>query len=179
MTRNPQRGVSLVETAATLTTLSILLASVVPGYQTFLDKRRVEGLAAEIGVDLQWARSEAVTRQQNVRIAFGSTPVGGRACYVIHTGPVGECACADEGPAVCSAEAQELKSMLAPADGRTVFRSNVGTMTYEFNRGTTTPGGRIDLTGAGGHSVRHVVSMLGRVTTCTPDGSMTDRPRCR
>jgi type IV fimbrial biogenesis protein FimT len=177
MQSRTQRGFSLVEGSATLAVASILAVSAAPGYWTFLDKRSVEGLAAEVATDLQLTRSEAVARNQNLKISFGLTP-SGRSCYVLHTEPTGSCACTDAGPATCSAGALEIKTVRAPGDGRTSFAANVSGMVYESNRGTTTPGGSIDIAGAGGHSLRHVVSMLGRVRTCSPDGSMTRYRRC-
>lgn len=177
MQSRTQRGFSLVEAAAAFAVVSILAASAAPGYLTFLDKRRVEGLAAEIATDLQLTRSEAVARNQNLKISFGLTPTG-RGCYVLHTETSGSCTCADDGPATCSAGALEIKTVRAPADGRTSFRANVAGMVYESNRGTTTPGGSIDITGSSGNALRHVVSMLGRVRTCSPNGSMTRYRRC-
>lgn len=177
MPSRAQRGVSLVEAAAVFAIVSILAASAAPGYLTFLDKRRVEGLASEIATDLQLTRSEAAARNQNLKISFGRTPTG-RSCYVLHTAPSESCACADDGPAACYGGALEIKTVRAPADGRTSFNANVAGMVYESNRGTTTPGGSIDITDASGNALRHVVSMLGRVRTCSPDGSMTRYRRC-
>lgn len=177
MKSHTQCGVSLVEATSVLAIVSALVASAAPSYVTFLDKRAVEGLAAEIATDLQLTRSEAVARNQNLKISFGLTP-DGRSCYVLHTETSSSCDCASDGPATCSSGAQEIKTARAPINGRVSFRANVANMVYESNRGTTTPGGSIDIVGTSGHALRHVVSMLGRVRTCSPDGSMARHRRC-
>jgi type IV fimbrial biogenesis protein FimT len=176
MSHTNQRGVTLVEASAVLGVAAVLAASGVPGFGSMLERRQIDGASAELTADLQLIRSEAVSRNQNLTISFGQTP-SGRGCYVIHTGPAAACTCGDTGPAQCIAGADEIKTV-RDANARTRLHANVDHMTYESTRGTTTPGGSIYVTGAGGQTLRHVVSMMGRVRTCSPDGSLPRQQRC-
>lgn len=174
-----QRGLTLIETSATVAIAAVLTSSAVSGFGGMLERRQVEGVAAELASDLQFVRSEAVARNQSVRIGFGTTP-GGASCYVIHTGPAGACACSEAGPASCAAPARLIKAVQAPAGGKVRVRpeNNVTSMLYNPVRGTTSPAARITVASAAGPGLQHVVSLVGRVRTCSPDGEWRGYRAC-
>ena len=68
--KRQHRGITLVETAATSTVLAIVIGAAAPMYQDVLRRRSVEGTAAQLAIDIQYARSEAVARNQALRIGF-------------------------------------------------------------------------------------------------------------
>ena len=76
------RGISLIEACAVLAVLSVLAGLALPSFGDHLAKRRLEGRAVELSNDLQYLRSEAVSRNEAMRISFG-TDAGG-SCYVLH-----------------------------------------------------------------------------------------------
>jgi type IV fimbrial biogenesis protein FimT len=91
---------------------------------------------------------------------------------VIHTGSSGECSCAGRAVAQCSGSAQEIKTVQLPASAQVQLASNVGSMLFHPVRGTVSPAGTLRLTGPQGIEIRHVVNMMGRTRSCSPQGSM-------
>ncbi len=157
-----QRGVTMIEACMTLAIAGILAGSALPSFTESLDKRKVEGLSSEVGTDLRYARSEAVARNTGVRVSFY------QGCYVVHTGSRADCRCDGQGPAVCSGDAVALKTVnSAEARGVRVV-ANVSSLRFDPTNGTTSPTGTVCTVPASGRSVHHVVSLMGRVRTCSP-----------
>ena len=166
-----QRGLSLLECCAVLAVLSVLVGAAVPSFADYLAKRRLEGRAVELSNDLQYLRSEAVSRNQTMRISFHSDAAG--ACYVLHAADAGACTCASDGSARCVADTgPPLRSVgLRRADG-IMLASNVPSITIDPRLGTSTPGGTMRLSDAAGREIRHVVNIMARVRSCTPGGRL-------
>jgi type IV fimbrial biogenesis protein FimT len=157
-----QRGVTMIEVCIVIAIACILAGSALPSFTESLDKRRVEGVSSEVGTDLRYARSEAVARNTGVRVSFYP------ACYVVHTGNRADCQCDGQGPAVCTGGAVQLKTVnTASARGVHVV-ANVSSMRFDPSHGTTSPTGTVCTVPASGRSVHHVVSIMGRVRTCSP-----------
>lgn len=162
-----QRGLTLIELSTALSIVAVAATTAISGFGDVLQKRRTEGLAAEIANDLQFVRTEAVMRNQGVRISFGSDAEGAR-CYVIHTGAADACDClggAPTGPAVCEPGVAEIKTVRLSATGRPQLRANVASMLYD-PRGTVSPTATLQVRDAQGRQLNQVVNLLGRVRTC-------------
>lgn len=137
----------------------------------------MEGFAAEMVIDIQYLRSEAVARNKQLRISFGND-VGG-SCYVMHTGGAGDCTCNHNGTAQCSdPDAQTIKSIGLPVALGVQLQSNVSSMLFDPVRGTATPAGSINFTGNDGKIIRHVVNIMGRTRTCSPNGAVSGYKPC-
>ena len=175
-TKHQQRGVTLIESAIVAAVAVIVLSTAVPSFKQQQARRQVEGPAAELAADLLFARSEAVARNQGVRISFHA-PAGG-ACYVLHTGDAGDCTCSGSTPAACANGAQQIKTVWLPAARAVSVQANVASMLFHPVRGTTTPTGSIKVQGAQGYAVQHVVNVLGRVRSCTPGAAMPGYKPC-
>jgi type IV fimbrial biogenesis protein FimT len=170
-------GVSLVELCAVLAILAITAATAVPGARELLDGRRLDGAATTLLGDLQYARSEAVARNESVQVGFISLPGG--SCYVLHTGAAGDCSCPVSGPATCVGSAREIKTVrLAMAADRVSLVSNVGSMRFDPLHGTVSPTGTVRLLGAAAREIRHVVNIAGRVRSCSPNALAPGYPAC-
>jgi type IV fimbrial biogenesis protein FimT len=161
-TLKQQRGVTMVEACITLAIAGILAGSALPSFKDSLDKRQVEGFSSEVGTDLRYARSEAVARNTGVRVSFH------QACYVVHTGSRDDCVCDGQGPAVCTGEAVALKTVNAASARGVQIVANVPSLRFDPINGTTSPTGTVCTVPASGRSVHHVVSLMGRVRTCSP-----------
>ena len=157
-----QRGVTMIEACITLAIAGILAGSALPSFKETLDKRSVEGFSSEVGTDLRYARSEAVARNTGVRVSFH------QGCYVVHTGSRDECQCDGQGPAVCTGDAVALKTVNSASARGVQIVSNVSSMRFDPSHGTTSPTGTVCTVPASGRSVHHVVSLMGRVRTCSP-----------
>jgi len=172
-----QRGVSLVEVMIVVSIMVILLGTAVPSLQEFLAHRRLEGRALELVTDIHYVRSEAVARNRGVRISFGSD--SGGTCYVLHTGDAGDCVCSSAGTAQCSDASSSVIKSVGLATGFGVrLQANVSSMLFDPVHGTTTPAGSINFTTSGGKTIRHVVNIMGRTRTCSPDGSVNGYRVC-
>jgi type IV fimbrial biogenesis protein FimT len=159
---NQQRGVTMIEACITLAIAGILASSALPSFKDSLDKRKVEGISSEVGTDLRYARSEAVARNTGVRVSFH------QGCYVVHTGSRADCQCDGQGPAVCTGDAVALKTVNSAEARGVQIVSNVSSLRFDPINGTTSPTGTVCTVPASGRSVHHVVSLMGRVRTCSP-----------
>jgi len=174
--RNQQRGLTLVEMAATLAVAAILAGTAVPSLQDSSKKRVLHGTAAQLATDLQFARSEAIARNEGVRVSFHA--LAGAACMVIHTGTTNDCNCSDQGVAQCTGSAVLIKSSYFAASSGVAVTANVASMRFDSTLGTVTPAGTVRVASASGPSVHHVVSMLGRLRSCSPSGLATGYKAC-
>ena len=163
-----QRGLTLIEACITLAIASILVGTAVPSFIDSNKKRTLDGSAGELATDLYLARSEAVSRQQGVRVSFHAVASG--SCLVIHTGATADCGCDGGGVAQCTNGAALVKSNYFPASHGVNVAANVASMRFDQTNGTVSPTGTVRLTASTGPEVRHVVNIMGRVRTCSPGG---------
>ncbi len=154
------RGFTLIELLTVVTITAILLAVVVPSFNDLLERRRVEGVVNELSADLQYTRSESVSRRQNVAL---STAAGGTIYTVTDL----------SGPTL-------LKTVTLPAN-MTVTPSI--TLTYTALRGipNETAGGDVVINVTSTRtpgSLRVVNNFMGRLQMCSPDGTFRGHTPC-
>ena len=154
----------MIECCITLAITGILAGSALPYFKDTLDKRRIEGVSSEVRTDLMYARGEAVARNDGVRVSFYQGGAG--RCYVVHTGSRADCQCDGSGPAVCTGDAEALKTV-NESRGVQVL-ANVSSLRFDPTHGTTSPTGTVCTVPERGRAVHNVVSILGRVRTCSP-----------
>jgi len=171
-----QRGVSFIDMLITIVVFGILLAVALPNLDQLRQRQRVQLTAQTVMTDLQQARSEAITRAGAVHFRFSQHAAG--SCYLIHTGSSGACRCDDAGQAVCSAAGHLVKQEWMPSSSKVSVRANVGSMSFQARQGMVTSTGSIDIGTNNGQSIRHVVSIAGRVRSCSPDGSFKTMSKC-
>jgi type IV fimbrial biogenesis protein FimT len=174
-----QRGLTLIEACVAFALVAILAAIAAPSMGDLVDGRRFDFVVAQLGTDVQFARSEAVSRNQTLRLSFYAKTDG--ACYVIHLGPSDLCDCksaAANGPAECAPGAIEIKTVRLPAVHRVTLRANVSSLGFEPLHGLASPAGTLCISGPNGRRVNKVVSMVGRVRSCTPPPTATTCVSC-
>ena len=172
-----QQGFSLVELMIVASIMLILLGMGVPSFQGLQENRRLEGHALELVTDIQFIRSEAVARNRNIHLSFG-TDAGG-TCYLLHTGNTGGCTCDSSGFSQCSDPNNlAIKSVGLTADLGVRLQANVASMLFDSVRGTTTPTGSINFISSNGKTIRQVVNITGRARTCSPEGRVTGYQVC-
>ena len=173
---NSQRGVTLIEAAVVMAIGAVAFSTAAPGFQTFLAKKRLDGVATQLATDLQFVRTEAVSRNEAVCISFHTDPGG--SCYVIHTGLKAQCTCSGPAAATCIGDAQQVKTVYVPVAQQVSVQANVGSILFDPMHGTSTPTGAVKVLGAQGTAVHHVVNIMGRVRSCSPDGLVTGYRNC-
>ena len=171
-----QRGVTLVEAGVVLAVTVILATTAAPGLQGLIDARRLDGAATLLATDIQLARTETVARNQPLRLSFYPSPAG--SCYVIHTGAAAQCRCDADGPAQCEGDAREIRTVTIASAERLALQSNVASVLFDPLHGTATPTATLRVLGAGDRAVHHVINILGRVRSCSPQAAVPGYPAC-
>jgi len=163
-------GFTMIELMVTIVVAAILVALAVPSFRTYTAKKKVEGALAELATDLQFARSEAVSRNTNVRVTTNSN------CYAVHLASAAANASCVVTPTSASLRTVTLE------DTQSVQLAPEGLLTFiEFDRvrGEASFGGlpstdneaaiNVTTTAAvsSAFNLRARVSKFGRVQVCT------------
>jgi type IV fimbrial biogenesis protein FimT len=171
------QGFSLLEIMVALSIVAITISSAVPAITGLQERMRLEGQSVELVTDLHYIRSEAMARNQPLRISFNSDSAG--SCYVLHSGDAADCSCASDGTALCHDPDNAIVKSVGFAISRGIrLQANVVSMLFDPGRGTTTPTGSINLTASSGKTIRQIVSITGRTRSCSPEGSVSGYKVC-
>ena len=170
-----QHGLSMIELAVVMAIVAVVAATAVPSFTALIDARRLDAAALRLAADVQFVRGEAVARNGTLRLSIRAG--SDATCWIVHTGAPADCSCA-AAAAACSGEALAIKSVVLPNSERVAVSGNVGSIAFDPLHGTSTPTGTLRLTGARGRAVHHIVNVLGRVRSCTPDGGVPGYPTC-
>jgi type IV fimbrial biogenesis protein FimT len=148
------RGFTMIELMTVMVVAAILLVLAVPAFTDQMARRRLEGVATDMTTDLQYARTQSVSSRGGIRFRTTSTTT-----YVIDD----------------SAGAVTYKSVTLPA-GVTV--SNGVTVTYDPLRGMANAS-TLSLASSRTSATMQVdVSAMGRVSLCSPSGSLRGFATC-
>lgn len=175
-TRRACRGVTLVESAVATSVTAIVAGLAVPSFDQAIQRRHLEGAAAQIETDIHYARTLAVAANAPMRISFASD--AGGSCYVIHTGAANQCSCTSTGGATCSGDARADRSVRFAAGGPVRVASNSRSVLFDGIRGTATPTATVQVTSRDGRTIRQVVNIMGRVRSCSPAPGVSGYPAC-
>jgi type IV fimbrial biogenesis protein FimT len=177
MTNRKVRGVTMIEICVVCSVVALLTGAAVPSFTGAIERHAVQGAAAEFKTDVEFARSKAATRSSSVAMSFHTDAAG--SCYVVHTGPQGDCRCDVGGATQCVAGAEPLRTAVLPQAGRVSLSSNVRAMLFNANRGTVSPAGSVTFSGNSGAALREIVSVMGRTRSCSPNSSIPGYKACR
>lgn len=173
------RGFTAVEALIVASVGSVAIGAALPGLELSRERRHVEGAASQFETDVAMARSLAVAQNRALRISFQGDAANG--CYVVHTGAADACRCGDApgAPAVCSGDAESLRTTVVRDGGPVALSSNVRSMLFDPVRGTVSPTGTVRVAGAGGAVALHqVVNIMGRVRTCSAGTAISGYRAC-
>jgi type IV fimbrial biogenesis protein FimT len=171
-----QQGLSLIEVTVTMAVAVVLAGTAAPSLFDFIGTRRLEAAATQLASDIQFVRTDAVARNQPVRLSFFNSADG--SCYVIHTGAAASCSCAATGPATCTGSALQLKTVQLAARDKVSVQANTGTVLFDPLHGTASPTATLRVLGANGRAVHHIVNVMGRVRSCSPLNAMPGYAAC-
>ncbi len=171
-----QRGLTLIEACIVLAVTAIAAGTVAPGMRDLIDALRLDGTATQLATDIQFIRTEAVARNEALRLSFHPTSAG--SCYVVHTGNADQCSCSAAGPAQCSGAAREVKTVTIGAAERVTLQANAASMLFDPLHGTSTPTGTLRVTGPSGRAIHHVINVMGRVRSCSPQAAVPGYRAC-
>jgi type IV fimbrial biogenesis protein FimT len=186
-----RNGFTLIELMIVVGVLGILITLAAPSMYDFILTQRLKGISSQITTDMQFARSEATSRNQLMHVRF-SEVAGASTCYSIYTGNLGSCNCRNT--PVCDATGSEVRTVTAPASQKVrVLQTGNGTSADKFSYDPTT--GSIRVVDGDGNlqpptpytiealvdterKLRTIVSAGGRPLTCAPSGSKMPVPAC-
>ena len=152
----------------------VVIGTTVPGLQRLLDTRAC-GTARQLATDIQYVRTEAVARNRAVRLSFGERgrvvlrrPHRQRRAMRLRLERPG-----------CMRSRRRRDQDRAPARrGRVNLQANVGSVLFDPLHGTSTPTGTLRVIGTQGRDVHHIVNVMGRVRSCTPQAAMPGYRAC-
>lgn len=180
-----RRGVTLVELVVTVAVVGVLAAVAFPGMSDFIDRQRLVNQMRAVADLAQFARSEAIKRsaagQSDVKsIAMTINPgTGGSGWFVgLANGTAAcsgsTCVINEGGNSVAhGATATECSgcTMAAPTAQQVVVFDLRGLATGGTSQAIT-------LRSPLGKQLSVTISRLGRVSACSPGGSVTGYPAC-
>lgn len=201
--RPPASGFTVVELLIVVAVVAVILTLAAPSFSSFILMQRLKGINAQLVTDLQFARSEAVSRGVPVYLQFGeqaSSPAA-PSCYILYTAtviPAPACSCAAaEGARCTNPNTAELRTVqLTPSAGVRLTTSGIGNVATQTNNFSFDPrtGGMvygavdlddppppeffIDVLADSSRRLRNVVGIAGRVKVCVPSGSTVSGAAC-
>jgi type IV fimbrial biogenesis protein FimT len=174
--RAPRHGLTMIEVLCAVCILATTVGLAVPGMQSWQMRQALQATAAELETDIQYARSEAVAKQQPIRLE--TQPLGNSSCYVLHTGQTHDCNCDGQGGAVCTGGAQLLKVAEQRRDGAVRLTTTQVSIVFDPKRGTVTPTATLKLADREGRAIHQVVNIMGRTRSCSPVGAIPGTKAC-
>jgi prepilin-type N-terminal cleavage/methylation domain-containing protein len=182
------RGLTIVELMVVIAVLGVLVAISAPSMREIIVKQRLKSVNAELVTDLQFARSNAVARNQQIRIEFKKTSA--MSCYVVFVfSYVGGCDCTATPGSACSPTValggpEEIRTIQVPTETDVQFVTVPSTAFAIMFQQDGMRAGAADFVisttrGSGGAGqLRTTLNATGRPSTCTPDSSVTGVPTC-
>ena len=172
-----QHGLTLLELAIVVAITAIVAAAAAPSFTALIDARRLDSAATRLAADIQLARSEAIARNQPLRLSlFTGT---GASCWIVHSGAAGRLPLQRRRRrGVRRRRARRSRASSLANSERVSVAGNVASIVFDPLHGTSTPTGTLRLVGARGSAVHHVVNVVGRVRSCSPDGAVPGYSPC-
>lgn len=148
-------GFTMIELLVVLAVVAVLVGLAAPSFNEQMARRRLEGVATDLSIDLQFARTQAVSDRNSVQVVTDS---GGSRYRILN------------------AAGTALKTVNLPAG---ITATDAVTVTYDQLRGTANAV-QIVLSNPTRTTatVRVDTNVMGRVSMCTPGGGLKGYTTC-
>lgn len=146
-------GFTLIEFLVVIAVLALLASMAAPSFTDQMARRRLQGAGTELATDLQFARAQAVSHRGTTTLTTNTTGTG----YAVVT-------------------AEGTKSVTLPS-GVAVTPNT--TVTYDYLRGMADADHVLSVSSSHtGGTMDVLVSGVGRVKVCSPDGTLMGVVAC-
>ncbi|NCA69853.1 MAG: prepilin-type N-terminal cleavage/methylation domain-containing protein [Sphingobacteriia bacterium] len=180
--RRAHAGFTLIELMVALLVVAILISLSAPMMRDLVTRNRLKTAAQAFAEDLQWTRSEAIRRNQELFVTIDSATW----CYGISLSNACDCRLTDPRDTTACALPTAGEAVLKTVSGQGFPGVRIAESTFggapawtRFEpRRTTARVGSLTFAAGDRASLRVVVSLLGRVRICTPAGSVAGYPAC-
>jgi len=169
------RGFTLVELMIAVAVLAILAVAVAPSFNGFFDRYRVTRAADTFSSFLINTKSEAIKRNKPVRTVITSS--GGGATWCAGMTENATCDCSTAG--ACQIDAADRVISSASFKG-VKLKSPATGFAFDFKpqRGVLLDNETVELESADGLALKVIVSRVGRIKLCSPNGKVGGYPAC-
>lgn len=109
-----RRGLTLIELMVVVAVVAVIAVIAAPSFRDLILMQRLRGVNAQVVTDLQFARSEAVSRRTLVRVSLRSN--ASESCYTLYTSPsnASQCECLLGAGSACAAGLVEIRTVQVP-----------------------------------------------------------------
>lgn len=173
-------GFTLIELMLTIVILTILLAIAVPAFTDIASKNRLKAAAERWSTEIDFARSQAIARNQEVRVNFAT---GASWCLGLDDDLSDACDCAAT-PGQCTIDGRQQVVTATDFETIEVQSSTLPDNAFVFDqvRGMLddpADTGQLVFQNAANQQVALTLSPLGRPSLCNPTGgNVPEYPDC-
>ena len=199
------RGFTIIELMISLAVIAVLVTLAAPSFYDFILVQRLKGVHAQFVADMQFARSEALSRferrgdNQSVDVQVIVSPAADGAtmsCYSIYidtsTNPRHKCDCTQPPESRCpAATTQEIRTVQIPtslgvrqslptnqARGFAYVSATGAIRIWPVDVSSDTSGFRVETGIDDIRKLRTTIGLSGRPTACAPGGAITGSTPC-
>lgn len=166
-----QVGVTLIELMIVITIAAILLALALPSFQDTIDRNRLKAVTDTLYGDFQFAKSEAIKRNQPIVVDFTTSNAGATWCYGFRLNAA-SCDCTITNASTINAcVIDSVLKVTRSTDYAGVTMTALTDPIFDNVRGTVSPASTVTLNSTKGKEARVAVTTLGRIVACSPTGA--------
>lgn len=171
-------GLTLIELMVTLAVMAIIATMAVPGMNNYMKINRLRGATSQFYADVQFARSESIKRKADISVSITSD--GGNSwCYGIDQNTGCDCSITDTTDAnactlsISGTNVLKVRTSQEYPDINLISHNgtNLTYTTFHSIRGTASSANAAIFQSNDSFETHVDVSILGKVSACTPAGS--------